>query len=75
MQKKRDYKKEYKRDHSSRKAKVDRASRNKVRRQALKAGKVKKGDPKDIHHVDRNPRNNSKKNLRVVKRSTNRSKK
>ncbi|HCO75013.1 MAG TPA: HNH endonuclease [Synechococcus sp. UBA8071] len=75
MRKKRDYKKEYKRDHSSRKSKVDRASRNKVRRQALRAGKVKKGDAKDIHHVDGNPRNNSKKNLRVVKRSTNRSKK
>ena len=75
MQKKRDYKKEYKRDHSFRADKVDRASRNKVRRQALKAGKVKKGDSKEVHHVDGNPRNNSQKNLKVVKRSTNRSKK
>jgi len=73
--KKRDYKKEYKRDHASRKAKVDRASRNKVRRQALKSGRVKKGDGKDVHHVDGNPRNNSAKNLRVVKKSANRSKK
>lgn len=75
MQKKRNYKKEYNRDHSSRSSKLDRASRNKVRRQALKAGKVKKGDGKDIDHKDGNPRNNSKKNLRVVKRSSNRSKK
>lgn len=75
MPKKRDYKKEYKRDHASRKAKVDRASRNKVRRQALKSGRVKKGDGKDVHHVDGNPRNNSAKNLRVVKKSANRSKK
>ena len=75
MPKKRDYKKEYKRDHASTKAKKDRASRNKVRRQALKTGRVKKGDGKDVHHVDGNPRNNSAKNLRVVKKSANRSKK
>ena len=75
MRKKRDYKKEYNRDHASTKAKKDRASRNKVRRQALKTGRVKKGDGKDVHHVDGNPRNNSAKNLRVVKKSANRSKK
>lgn len=75
MRKKRDYKKEYNRDHASTKAKKDRASRNKVRRQALKSGRVKKGDGKDVHHVDGNPRNNSAKNLRVVKKSANRSKK
>ena len=75
MRKKRDYKKEYNRDHASTKAKKDRASRNKVRRQALKSGRVKKGDGKDVHHVDGNPRNNSEKNLRVVKKSANRSKK
>ena len=75
MRKKRDYKKEYNRDHASTKAKKDRALRNKVRRQALKSGRVKKGDGKDVHHVDGNPRNNSAKNLRVVKKSANRSKK
>lgn len=75
MRRKRDYKKEYNRDHASTKAKKDRASRNKVRRQALKSGRVKKGDGKDVHHVDGNPRNNSAKNLRVVKKSANRSKK
>ena len=75
MPKKRDYKKEYNRDHASTKAKKDRASRNKVRRQALKSGRVKKGDGKDVHHVDGNPRNNSAKNLRGVKKSANRSKK
>ena len=52
VQKKSDYKKEYKRDHPSRKAKLDRASRNKVRRQALKKGNVKKCDGKDVHNVD-----------------------
>ena len=53
--KKSDYKKEYKRDHASRKAKLDLASRNKVRRQALKKENVKKGYGKDVHHVDLNP--------------------
>ena len=42
VQKKSDYKKEYKSDHVSRKAKLDLALRNKVRRQALKKGNVKK---------------------------------
>lgn len=44
-----------------------RASRNKARAMvAKKVGKAKlKG--KDIHHKDSNPRNNSKKNLRVVR--------
>ena len=55
VQIKSDYKKEYKRDHASRKAKLDRASGNKVRRQALKKGNVKKGDGKYVHHVDGNP--------------------
>ena len=55
QKKKSDYKKEYKRDHASRKAKLDLALRNKVRRQALNKGNVKKGDEKDMHHVDGNP--------------------
>ncbi len=71
----RDYKDEYEKFQSSTKSKKDRAHRNKVRRKALKDGRVKKGDGKDIDHVDGNPRNNSKKNLRVVKKSTNRAKK
>jgi hypothetical protein len=70
----RDYKDEYEKFQSSTKSKKDRAHRNKVRRKALKNGQVKKGDGKDIDHVDGNPRNNSKKNLRVVSKSTNRAK-
>lgn len=71
----RDYKDEYSKFQSSTKSKKDRAHRNKVRRKALKDGRVKKGDGKDIDHVDGNPRNNSKKNLRVVSKSHNRAKK
>jgi len=68
----RNYKKEYERDHSDTKAKKDRAGRNKARRQAVRDGRVKKGDGKDVDHKDGNPRNNSKSNIKVVKRSTNR---
>lgn len=71
----RDYEREYKRFQSSKKAKKDRAARNKARRQALREGRVHRGDSKEIHHVDSNPRNNSSSNLRVVSRKFNRSRK
>ena len=66
---------EYKRFQSSKKAKKDRAARNKARRQALREGRVHRGDSKEVHHSDSNPRNNSKSNLRVVGRTFNRSRK
>ena len=71
----RDYEREYKRFQSSKKAKKDRAARNKARREALREGRVHRGDNKEIHHVDSNPRNNSSSNLRVVSRRFNRSRK
>ena len=46
----RNYKKEYKKFQSSTTSKKNRAIRNKARRGALKVGKVRKGDNKDIHH-------------------------
>ena len=70
----RDYDDEYKKFQSSKKSKKDRAHRNKVRRKATREGRVEKHDGKDIDHIDGNPRNNSKKNLRVVSKSTNRAK-
>lgn len=66
---------ELKRFQSTKKAKKDRAARNKARRQALREGKVHRGDDKEIHHADSDPRNNSKSNLRVVSRTFNRSRK
>ena len=69
---KRDYKQEAK-YHATEKQKKNRASRNKVRRAAIASGKARKGDGKDIDHKDGNPRNNSKGNLRVQSKSTNRS--
>ena len=72
MSKPRDYKHEYKKFQSSTKAKKDRASRNKARAEAMKDGRVSKGDGKDIDHKNMSPRDNSKGNLRVVSKSKNR---
>jgi hypothetical protein len=71
---KRDYKKEYSEYHSKADQKKNRAGRNKARRTALAKGKVKKGDKKDVHHKDGNPRNNKSSNVKVVSRKKNRGK-
>lgn len=71
----RDYEREYKRFQSSKKAKKDRAARNKARREALREGRVHRGDGKEVHHADSNPRNNNNSNIRVVSRKFNRSRK
>ena len=74
MATKRNYKKEYSEYHSKSEQKKNRAGRNKARRTALAAGKVKKGDKKDVHHKDGNPRNNKSSNVAVVSRKKNRGK-
>lgn len=73
---KRDYDKEYKRDHASKKAKKVRAGHNKLRREAQREGRVKKGDGKEIDHITPVSKGggNTKKNTRVVSRKTNRKK-
>lgn len=69
----RTYKKgDYQKYHASEKAKKDRAARNKARREALRKGQVKKGDRKEVDHIDGNPRNNAKKNRRIISRHANR---
>ena len=55
-------------------SKKDRASRNAARSTMAKAGKVSKGDGKDVDHKNMNPRQNGKSNLKVVSKSTNRAK-
>lgn len=50
-----------------------RAARNTARRRMIKAGKVRKGDGKDVHHKDGNPRNNKRSNLSVSSKKKNRS--
>ena len=69
----RNYKLEYKKYHSKPKQKKRRAQRNAARRKMAKAGKVRKGDGKDVDHKNRNTADNRKKNLRVVSKSKNRS--
>lgn len=69
----RNYKKEYENYHSKPEQKKNRASRNAARAKLLKSGKVKKGDGKDVTHRNGNPRDNSEKNLGVLKASKNRS--
>ncbi len=71
---KRDYKREYEMHGGTPEQKKRRAARNAARNAALKAGKVKKGDGKEIDHKDYNPLNNSPSNLRIVDKKTNRTK-
>ena len=68
----RNYKSEYENYHSKAKQKKNRAGRNTARRiMKKKLGSSILG--RDIDHKDRNPRNNSKSNLRVRAKSSNRS--
>ena len=71
----RDYKKEYREYHSKPKQKKRRAGRNAARRIMEMVGKAKKGDGKDVDHKNGNPTDNRKKNLRVISKSKNRSRK
>ena len=71
----RDYKSDYAKFQGTEKAKKDRASRNKARREAEKDGRVSKGDGKDVHHKNGDPRNGSKSNLAVEPKSKNRGRK
>lgn len=76
MQRKgRNYGAEYKAYHSSPKAIKERAQRNAARREMMKAGKVRKGDGKDVGHVRAISRGgkNGKENLVVQSKGANRS--
>ena len=72
---KRNYKKEYKRDHKPSKDKKDRAGRNKGKAMlkkfmASRGESIPKG--KDVDHKDGNPQNNSRGNIRLMDKSKNR---
>jgi len=69
----RDYKREYANYHSKPEQRKRRSSRNLARRLMKKKLGVKAIAGKDIDHKDKNPRNNSRKNLRVRSKSSNRS--
>ena len=68
----RDYKSEYNNYHSKPDQKKNRAGRNGARRiMKKKYGNSILG--RDVDHKDRNPRNNSRGNLRLQSKSSNRS--
>jgi len=71
----RNYKKEYRDFHAKPKQKKRRAQRNASRAKMVKAGRVSKGDGKDVDHKDRNTANQSSKNLKVTTKKANRSRK
>jgi hypothetical protein len=68
---KRNYKQEYANYDGKPSVRKKRASRNAARRKMAKAGLVKKGDGKDVHHVGGNALNN--KRLVAKPKSANRS--
>jgi len=75
-ERKRDYKKEYRDFQGTPLQKKRRAERNAARRTMEKAGKVHKGDAREVDHISRNLSgrlSNSPSNLRVVSRKANRS--
>jgi hypothetical protein len=72
--KKRDLKKEYRDYHGKPEQKKRRAQRNKARAKAVKAGKVRKGDGKEVDHVGANRKGKLGNKTRVVSRKTNRKK-
>ena len=69
----RNYKREYKTYHGSETQKKRRAGRNKARRLVIKSKGKAPLKGKDIDHKDRNPLNNSRKNLRIQSKARNRS--
>lgn len=70
----RDYKAEYAKYQGTAEQKKNRAARNAARAKMMKAGKVKKGDGKDVAHVKAFDKGGSNKTgLRVESASTNRS--
>ena len=68
----RNYRKEYDGYHGKPEQIKDRTFRNGARRKMKKAGRVRKGDGKDVDHKDRNPRNNRRSNLRIQSKKKNR---
>ena len=70
---KRNYRKEYDNYHGKPEQIKRRNARNAARRKMEKAGKVRKGDGKDVAHKNGNPRDNKRSNLTVQSKTRNRS--
>ena len=69
---KRNYRKEYESYHAKPTQKKRRAERNAARAKMAKAGKVTKGDGKEVNHRNRNTADNSTANLSVTSKAKNR---
>lgn len=69
----RNYRKEYDNYHARPEQVARRSSRNKARRKVIKYNGKSAVAGKDVDHKDRNPMNNSSKNLRIQYKSKNRS--
>ena len=69
----RNYRKEYDNYHARPEQRRRRAARNRARRIMMKAKGRKALRGKDVDHKDRNPENNSARNLRISTRHKNRS--
>jgi len=70
----RDYKAEYAKYHGTPEQKKKRAARNQARAEAVKSGKAKKGDGKDVDHKKplRSGGSNAESNTRSRSKSANR---
>lgn len=69
----RDYREEYDKYHGTPAQKKRRAERNKARREAMKKGRVRKGDGKELDHVGYHRKGSlAKVPTRVVSRHANR---
>jgi hypothetical protein len=68
----RNYRREYDNYHSKAEQRANRVKRVLARRKLMKMGRVRKGDRKDVDHINGNPQDNSIKNLRARDRSENR---
>lgn len=69
---KRSWRKEYDDYHGKTEQKKRRAQRNAARRKAEKAGLVKKGDGKEVHHVGAKRKGKLPKKTRVISKKRNR---
>lgn len=69
----RNYKEEYREYHGKPEQIKNRDSRNKSVRMLGREGKSSR-DGKEVDHIDGDPQNRSRKNMRVIKRITNRRK-
>lgn len=65
---------EYEKFQSSAKSRAERSARTVARKKANASGRTRKGDGKEIDHINSNPRDNRPSNLRIVSRKTNRGK-